>query len=78
MITIITIFSVITVAVVALFVIAYIDAWSDVKNRPREPMEWCHIHGPFRRGHSLPFFGTTICPRCYKDALQKAEAEKYQ
>lgn len=50
------------------------QAYAEFKTRPREPMSWCHHHGYFRKKHVLPFLGTTVCPRCYMEAWNKAEA----
>lgn len=52
------------------------QAYIDFKARPREPMEWCHKHGFFRRKHALPFMNTTICPRCYMEAWNNASEGK--
>jgi len=52
---------------------ALAEAWFDVRQRPTEEMEWCHVHGAFRKKHCLPFLNTTICPMCYNAAWKKAE-----
>ena len=54
---------------------AFLEAWMDVVRRPTEPMEWCHVHGFFRKKHTLPFMNTTICPMCYNAAWKKAEGK---
>lgn len=48
-------------------------AYFEFKERPREPMDWCHRHGFFRKKHALPFFTTTVCPQCYLETWKKAE-----
>ena len=59
----------------ALYILSAIPAaYMDFKGRPREPMEWCHKHGFFRRKHALAFMSTTVCPRCYMEAWKQAEA----
>lgn len=63
----------VVVYLVGSVVMGVVNGYFDVKERPTEPMEWCHVHGFFRKKHVLPFMNTTICPRCYKDAWQKAE-----
>lgn len=52
------------------------QAYAEFKERPREPMEWCYKHGYFRKKHTLPFMGTTICPRCYMEAWNNADSGK--
>jgi hypothetical protein len=49
------------------------QAYLEFKERPREPMGWCHRHGFFRKKHLLPFMSTTVCPRCYMEAWNNAE-----
>lgn len=54
--------------------IGVMETIAEVKNRPREPMFWCHKHGHFRRKHVLPIPGMTdVCPMCYREAWDKAE-----
>lgn len=65
-----------TLAITAILIYighAVLTGWLDVKNAPREPMEWCHKHGHFRKGHCLPIAGTLVCPICYRDAIKGAE-----
>jgi len=50
-----------------------LEGYMDAKQRPAEPMEWCHKHGFFRKKHVLDFMETTVCPRCYYEAFKKAE-----
>jgi hypothetical protein len=58
---------------------AILEAWLDFKGKPKEPMFWCHLHGPFRKKHCLPLFpelqGTAensfICPTCYYEKVFK-------
>lgn len=54
---------------------AWLLAYVDYKSRPREPMEWCHKHGHFRKGHCLPLAGTLYCPQCYLEAMQQAKRQ---
>ena len=61
----------------AIYILSAIpQAFVDFKARPREPMEWCHKHGFFRRKHALAFMSTTICPRCYMEAWNNADSGK--
>jgi hypothetical protein len=63
------------VAVVSTVVEAYVD----FKNKPREPMFWCHKHGYFRMKHTLPLFpelggkaeNSHMCPTCYYETVFK-------
>lgn len=56
---------------------AVLEAYIDIKNRPREDMFWCHKHGPIRKKHLLPLFpdlggrpiNSNVCPMCYKAAV---------
>jgi len=58
-------------------VTAILEAVLDFKQAPREPMEWCHKHGYFRKIHTLELFpdlgGTAanshVCPTCYKEMV---------
>lgn len=60
-------------AIYAIYILSAIpQAYAEFKQRPREPMEWCHKHGFYRRKHTLPFMGTTICPKCYLEAWNNA------
>jgi len=85
-------YALITVLIVLGFVlsaaIAVLEAWMDTRQRPKEDMFWCGVHGPIRKRHCLPLFpGMTkrngepfvVCPLCYKksvydDVDTKAEA----
>lgn len=49
-----------------------LDAYFDFKTMPKEPMEWCHVHGAFSRKHVMPIMNTTVCPVCFKEAWDKA------
>jgi hypothetical protein len=56
---------------------AVLEAYIDVKNKPREEMFWCTKHGPIRKQHTLPLFpelggrplNSHVCPMCYKQAV---------
>jgi hypothetical protein len=50
-----------------------LEAMLDIKSRPRKDMYWCSRHGAFREEHCLRFMDTAMCPRCYKEAWDKAE-----
>ncbi len=68
---------IVVLVVGAVYILSAIpQAYAEFKTRPREPMQWCHQHGYFRKKHVLPFMGTTVCPRCYMEAWNKAEAGK--
>jgi len=53
-------------------VLAYLDAWTETKSRPRVAMEWCTKHGAYKKEHAIPLPGTVsgMCPRCYQEALK--------
>lgn len=55
---------------------AVVQGYADFKSKPREPMEWCHKHGAFRKKHALLFHETTVCPRCYHEAWNNAGGKK--
>lgn len=58
------------VALVWALAVPIFEAWLDYKGRPREPMEWCHKHGFFRKTHCIPITPTVnVCPTCYLDAI---------
>lgn len=58
---------------------AIVEAYVDVKNKPREPMFWCNKHGYFRMKHTLPLFpelggkaqNSHMCPSCYHETVFK-------
>jgi hypothetical protein len=56
---------------------AILEAWLEVRKRPKEEMFFCHKHGQFRKKHCLPLFpelggkaqNSFICPSCYRDIV---------
>lgn len=68
--------SLILAAIVLAAFTGMIEAYLDVRARPKEEMEWCHKHGYFRKKHCLVFMGVTVCPMCYKDSWDKAEERR--
>ncbi len=57
---------------------AILEAYLEVRKKPKEEMYWCpNGHGYFRKKHCLPLFpelgGTAqnsfVCPQCYKKAV---------
>jgi len=51
---------------------AFVEAYLEVKNKPREEMGWCHKHGMIRKKHMLPLGFMDVCPICYKKTLDQA------
>ena len=51
---------------------AFVEAYLEVKNKPREKMGWCHKHGLIREKHMLPLGFMDVCPICYKKTLDQA------
>ena len=51
---------------------AYVEAYIEVKNKPREQAHWCHRHGMIAKKHVLDLGVTTVCPLCYKASMDQA------
>ena len=51
------------------------SAYLEVKNAPKEIMEYCSKHGPLRKQHLLTFFDINYgyCWLCWHDAMKAAE-----
>lgn len=69
----------IIVLVIAAFVVwlgtGAVEGYLDAKQRPTQPMELCHVHGPFLKKHALDFMDISVCPRCYQDSWKKVEKQ---
>lgn len=56
---------------------AVLEAYLELRKKPKEEMFWCNKHGYFRKKHCLPLFpelmGTAsnsfVCPTCYKEVV---------
>jgi len=72
------------VYVVFLAATSILGAYVDFKNAPREPMEWCHKHGHFRKVHTLQLFpelggtaaNSNVCPTCYYEVVFKTPNQR--
>jgi hypothetical protein len=56
---------------------AVLEAWLEVRKKPKEEMFWCNKHGYFRKKHCLKLFpelsdsvlSSFVCPLCYKETV---------
>lgn len=49
------------------------SSYLSVKAAPREPMEWCPVHGPIRKQYMITFMGMPYCAICFHNRLRTAE-----
>jgi hypothetical protein len=69
------------IVVAALFIylviVPLLEGMIEYMSRPREPMEWCHKHGFFRKAQCIPITPTVmICPTCYLESISGKKAER--